>query len=198
MAQVDTDVENHTLRPGKWRLVCNLGDGLYIMGRHVSDGIAFAPFFVLKFPLLLPHFIAESEMVNIAIDNVDEAEIADKLRWHRHRNGLLQSDLAEQLGIDRGRYLSYEQYGRDYYPIEHLRKLAEIFCIPETDLFDDYHAFLAGEPNKRIRAKRVALGMTQKEFANVLGSSKDQVQSWELGRFRVTKENWEKYFKSFL
>ena len=169
-----------------------------MMSRHVSGEVVLAPLFVLRFPLSLPWFLAAAEAVNIRIKGIEEmTEIADKLRWCRHRSGLSQSEVAKRLGIDRGCYLSYEQYGREYYPIEHLRRLAEIFQVSDSQLFDEYHAFLANNPAKQIQAKRAEMGITGKQFAALIGSTIDQLRNWETGRNRVTRENWDKCFRRF-
>ena len=40
--------------------------------------------------------------------------------------------------------------------------------------------------NETVRAIRKIIGLTQAEFATMIGASKDAVASWEIGRSRVS------------
>ena len=75
-------------------------------------------------------------------DASEITEIADKLRWYRYQKGLRQRDAADYAGIDRSTYIHYEEAGRDFYPKEHMEKLAELFEVPLENLLDDYKAAL--------------------------------------------------------
>ena len=44
--------------------------------------------------------------------------------------------MADFAGIDRSTYSSYEEDGRDYYPID---KIAELFSVPVTELLDEFN-----------------------------------------------------------
>ena len=56
--------------------------------------------------------------------------------------GLRQRDAADYAGINRSTYIHYEEAGRDFYPKEHMEKLAELFEVPLENLLDDYKAAL--------------------------------------------------------
>ena len=100
-------------------------------------------------------------------------QIEDKLRWYRYRQALLQSEVADRIGIDQKTYMRYEEYGRDYYPIEHMQKLAGMYDVPVESLLDDYSLFLYKGQGKQVLEARKKLKMTQKEFAYRLGAVSD-------------------------
>ena len=66
----------------------------------------------------------------------------NKRRWYRYQKGLRQRDAADYAGINRSTYIHYEEAGRDFYPKEHMEKLAELFEVPLENLLDDYKAAL--------------------------------------------------------
>ena len=66
----------------------------------------------------------------------------NKRRWYRYQKGLRQRDAADYAGIDRSTYIHYEEAGQDFYPKEHMEKLAELFEVPLENLLDDYKAAL--------------------------------------------------------
>ena len=87
--------------------------------------------------------LVEAEKFNIRFPDPSEiTETADKLRWYRYRKALLQREVAEYAGIDRSTYIHYEEYGRDYYPLDKMEKIAEILGVPVTELLDEYNRFL--------------------------------------------------------
>ena len=166
------------------------------MVRNVSGSITFSPMFIHSFPLLAPHHLLESEKFNIRFTAPSQiTEIADKLRWYRYRKALLQREIAELIGIDRSTYIRYEEYGHDYYPLEHMIKLAELYEIPVTDLLDDFNLFLYINQGEQIRAKRMQLGLSRKEYAKILGVHPGSLKKWELNTVRIFKSTWEKHFK---
>ncbi len=180
----------------KWRVFRNLGDGWYLMVRHTSEVVNFAPLHIHSFPLLAPHHLLESEKFNIRFTDPSEiTEIADKLRWYRYKKALLQREVADIIGIDRTTYIRYEEIGRDYYAIDHMEKLAELYNIPITELLDDFNLFLYHDQGKQIREKRKSLGMTQSEYAQMLGVNLGNLKKWEQNKVRIFKSTWERFFK---
>ena len=152
------------------------------MVRRVSGMIKFALLFI----------------ITISLDDISEieesAEIADKLKYYRHRNGLLQNDVAEYLGIDRSTYIRYETNGHEYYPKEHLERLAELFKIEVEELADEYNLFVCQQA-ERVKEKRLALGVTQRGLAQMLGVDINKVRKWENNRTRISKADWDKFRK---
>ena len=62
-------------------------------------------------------------------DSANLTTIADKLRYYQHRNGLLQREGADHVGVERTTYSAYEEYVRDYYPSDMLENIAEFLKV---------------------------------------------------------------------
>lgn len=166
------------------------------MAANVAGTLKVAPLQILKFPVVLPHKLLDAEKFNLRFSDASEiTEIADKLRWYRYQKGLRQRDAADYAGIDRSTYIHYEEAGRDFYPKEHMEKLAELFEVPLEDLLDDYNLFLLRGQGNQIKAIRMKLGLTQKQYADKLGVSLGNLKHWEQNRKQIFKSTWEKYFK---
>ena len=151
---------------------------------------------ILRFPLLAPRKLLDAQKFNIRYTDPSQiTEIADKLRWYRYQHALMQKEVAEQIGIDRNTYIHYEEYGRDYYPIEHMEKLAELYDVPVEELLDGYNLFLYKGQGEQIQKIRQGLGLTQKQYAERLGVPLDHLKKWEQNRVRIYKSTWEKYFQ---
>lgn len=125
---------------------------MIIMSRFAHETVVYAPFYIHSFQLVQPHTIVETEKFNIRysepslIDNTP-----DKLRWYRYKCGLFQRDVADFAGIYRSTYSSYEELGREYYPIEIMLRISQLFSIPVTELLDEYNLFLYNGQGEQIR-----------------------------------------------
>ena len=87
------------------------------------------------------------------------------------------------------------KYRKDLYPPEHMEKIAQLFEVPVERLLDDYNLFLRNGQGKQIKAIRMKLGLTQREYADRLGISLCNLKQWEQNRKQLFKSTWEKYFK---
>ena len=130
-------VAERTPFEAKWRLLARVGVRCYILISNVSGAVKVAPLQILQFPVVLPHKFLDAEKFNLWFSDASEiTEIADKLRWYRYQKGFRQRDVADYAGIDRSTYIHYEEAGRDFYPKEHMEKLAELFEVPVDTLLD--------------------------------------------------------------
>ena len=180
-------------------MFCRLKVRSYVLAANVAGTLKVAPLQILKFPVVLPHKFLDAEKFNLRFSDASEiTEIADKLRWYRYQKGLRQRDAADYAGIDRSTYIHYEEAGRDFYPKEHMEKLAELFEVPLEDLLDDYNLFLLRGQGAQIKAIRQRLGLTQKAYAAQLGVPLQKFKRWEQGNVQIFKSTWEKYFKQRL
>jgi DNA-binding XRE family transcriptional regulator len=137
-------IGNQAPLTNRWRTICRTGNNLYVMARTTSGGPIYAPMYLHSFPLFAPHTLVEAEKFNIRYpDPSSITKTADKLRWYRYRKALLQRDVADYAGIDRSTYSSYEETGRDYYPIEKMELIAELLEVPVTELLDEFN----GDPH---------------------------------------------------
>ncbi len=164
-----------------------------LMSRHTTETVTYAPLYIHSFRLVQPHTLVEAEKFNIRYTDPSQiSSTADKLRWYRYRNGLLQRDVADHASIDRSTYSSYEEIGRDYYPIEKMKKIAELFSVPVTELLDDFNLFLYNGQGRQIKEIRKHRNMTQAEFARRLGVPLGTLKAWEQDRVQIFKSTWEK------
>lgn len=192
-------MENHEPFGAKWSMFCRLKVRSYVLAANAAGTLKVAPLQILKFPVVLPHKFLDAEKFNLRFSDASEiTEIADKLRWYRYQKGLRQRDAADYAGIDRSTYIHYEEAGRDFYPKEHMEKLAELFEVPVDTLLDDYNLFLRNGQGNQIKAIRMKLGLTQKQYADKLGVSLGNLKHWEQNRKQIFKSTWEKYFKQSL
>ena len=189
-------MENHEPFGAKWSMFCRLKVRSYVLAANVAGTLKVAPLQILKFPVVLPHKFLDAEKFNLRFSDASEiTEIADKLRWLRYQKGLRQRDVADYAGIDRSTYVHYEEYGKDLYPLEHMEKIAQLFEVPVDTLLDDYNLFLRNGQGEQIKAIRMKLGLTQKQYADKLGVSLGNLKHWEQNRKQIFKSTWEKYFK---
>ena len=177
-------------------MFCRLKVRSYVLAANVAGTLKVAPLQILKFPVVLPHKFLDAEKFNLRFSDASEiTEIADKLRWYRYQKGLRQRDVADYAEIDRSTYVHYEEYGKDLYPPEHMEKIAQLFEVPVDTLLDDYNLFLRNGQGNQIKAIRMKLGLTQKQYADKLGVSLGNLKHWEQNRKQIFKSTWEKYFK---
>lgn len=129
--------------PHKWQWLRSINENFFILYRTVNGRTYYAPLFVFSFSFL--HFckLTEGQRFLEAHPNPEKlSHIADKLKWYRYKKLLLQREVAEYTGIDRTTYIHYESKELDYYPVDKLEKLAELFGIDVIDLLDDYNRFI--------------------------------------------------------
>ena len=167
-----------------------------MMVRNTNGVVDYAPLYVHSFDLLQPHKLVDAAKFNITCPDPSQLTLtADKLRYYRYKKALRQRDVADYAGIDRSTYNSYEQDERDYYPIEILKKIAEVLEVDVEELLDDYNRFLYDGQGRQIRAMRKSMGLTQHQFGKRYGVSAGAVKRWEGNRVQIFKSTWEKLFK---
>ena len=99
---------------------------------RTEDGIVqYAPLCIHTFRLIAPRKLLEAQQFNQQYHSYEEIQnVPDRLRWCRHHMGLMQKEVAEQIGISRGHYIDYEVGYVDYYPKEVVDRLADFYHIP--------------------------------------------------------------------
>lgn len=128
---------------------------------NVSGAIKEVPLQILQFPVVLPHKLQDAEKFDLQFSDLMEiTETADKLRWLRYHKGLRQRDEAAYIGMDRSAYVHYKEYMKDFYPMEHMEKIAQLFEVSVETLLDDYNLFLRKGQGEQIKAIRLKLGLT--------------------------------------
>lgn len=163
------------------------------MTRYTRNVVSYAPLYIHGFRLVQPHTLVEAEKFNLLYTDPSQIDnTADKLRWYRYHHDLLQRDVADYAGLDRSTYSGYENTTRDYYPIEKMQKIAELFAVSVTDLLDEYNLFLYNGQGRQIKEMRQQRQMTQAEYARHLGVPFDTLQAWEQDRVRISKQTWSR------
>ncbi len=125
----------------------------------------------------------------------DGETVSDKLRYYRKKCGLFQKDMAELLKIDRSTYARYESGSLKSYPINVIKRCAEIFGVDADKLLDDYNRFIFEGQGEQVRKKRLESGLTQGEFGKLYVVSKNTVRRWENGAVKMSRKMWEKIFE---
>ena len=110
--------------------MCHPCSNVMLMVRHAIKAVTYSPLYIHSFRLVQPQTLVEAEKFNLRYSDPSQIDnTPDRLRWYRYQKGLLQRDVAEYVGMDRSTYSSYEEMGRDYYPIDRMKKLAELFEV---------------------------------------------------------------------
>ena len=142
-----------------------------------------------------------------------------KLKELRKANGLLQSDIANALGISKATYSTYE-IGTRTPPADMLCKLADYFNVTTDYLLGrtldniSESAYIPGKesfsnansigpiansfPNKslehlngsnNLKTARLAKGLLQKDIAKILNITPATYCGWEKGKFEIDNKN---------
>lgn len=184
---------------GKWRAVAKFSEDNYLMCRDEEGSVSYAPLCIQSFELSAPRMDTQDVLLfeqyrsHLELDTVQ-----DRIRWCRHKMGLLQKEIAQKLGISRNLYIAYETGTVDYYPKETMDKLAAFFGINVFDLLDDYNRFQYNGQGRAISESRRLMGLSKKAYARMLGIDSRTLDNWEKDKKRMNKNSWEKYFKNML
>ncbi len=196
MAKSDLNYTNQIRYHENWHPFIRLANHMYIMSYHGIEGVKYAPLYIHRFQLLQPRNLLEAERFNIRYSSPSEMlTVSEKLRYYRHKKGLMQKDVAEKAGIHLATYCAYEQEDRIMpYPLDKLSKIAELFGTHITDLLDEYNLFLYNGQGRQIQEFRQSLGLTKEEFAKLYGFHVYTVKKWENDTIQILKSTWVKLF----
>lgn len=153
----------------------------------------YAPLYIHSFRFLTNRHLTKAQMYlceNPAPENL--VTVSDKLKWYRYQNGLLQSQVAKVIGVDRTTYSRYEENVLEAYPLDNLSKAAELFGIDITALLDEYNLFLYHGQGEQIKRLRKSMKLTQSEFAKYLGTPLGTLKKWEQNRVNIQKKTFKK------
>ena len=186
---------NGTPRP-KWRITHPLGDGMYIMTCKEDGKFKHAILYVLTLCLRAPRKLLDAQNFYKQYGCYEDIDnIPDRLRFCRHRLGLMQKEVARMAGISCHTYMNLETGNLNSFDKTTADKLAKLFDIPVCDLLDGYNLFLCGGQARQIKAYRESFGLGAKPFAKQMGIPIRCLQAWENGQKVVSLKSWEKYFK---
>ena len=172
--------------------IVKIDDNVSIIQKQNGNKTVSIPMYLHLFRFITPKKVSEAQKFALQFPTADSITgVADKLRYHRHKKGLYQSDVADYLGIERGTYSEYENNSRGYYAPEMMDKLANLFEVNVYDLLDDYNRFIYDGQAQYIKDLRKQLGITQKELAKLMNVELYNIKKWEQGKVRMFKYTWE-------
>ena len=141
----------------KWHISHPLGDGIYIMTCREGDKLRHALLYIHTFRLMAPRKLLEAQLFNKQYGSYEDIDnIPDRLRFCRHRLGLMQKEVARMAGISRNTYINLETGNLNAFNKSTADKLATIFDIPVYDLLDGYNRFLCDGQAQRIKEYRAS------------------------------------------
>ncbi len=156
----------------------------------------YAPLYIHSFVLCAPRKILEATQFNRQYRRYEEIEnIPDRLRWCRHSRGLLQTEVANRIGMTHNVYRTIEEGITQYIQKEFAERLAQLYGVPITHFIDEYNQFLYDGQAKRIRAYRKSLKLGIKPFSRKYGIPLTSLRHWEKGLKTISRASWERYFK---
>lgn len=162
------------------------------MCKRKGKSVLFAPLYIHHFTMLQPHFLSEAEKFNLRYTSPSTITYTgDKIRYYRYAKGLLQRDVANYAGLDRGTYSKYER-DEIYYPRDKIEKIAQLLDVEVHELLDDYNRFIYDGQGQNIKAIRRSLGYTQYEFAKLFVVSTGAVKRWEQNRVHIQRSTFLK------
>lgn len=170
---------------------------MYIMSHTEKGKTKHSPLFVLEFRLMAPRKLLEAQLFNKQYHSYEDINnIPDRLRFCRHRLGLVQKEVAQIVGISRSTYINLETGNHNRFDKTVADKLSKLFHIPVYDLLDDYNRFLSCGQGKLIREYRESLNLGKRPFARLVGADANMIRLWESERKQVSLKSYEKYFKN--
>jgi transcriptional regulator with XRE-family HTH domain len=155
--------------------------------------------YIHSFRLIAPRKLLDAQLFITQYHCYDEIkEVPDRLRWCRHHMGLMQEDVAAEIGVSRGYYGHLEAGDLEYVPKEIADKLAAFYRVPVDDLLDDYNRFLYYGQGRLIQKHRQRLELLKKPYAKLMKIGIRSLQEWESDSKQISKKSWEKYFKDVI
>lgn len=169
---------------------------MYIMSHTENGETKYSPLFVLSFRLMAPRKLLEAQLFNKQYHSYEDIDnIPDRLRFCRHKLGLMQKEVAQIVGIARSTYINLETGNHNGFDKTVADKLSKLYNIPVYDLLDDYNRFIAVGQGKLIREHRESLNLGKRPFARLVGVDANMIRLWESERKQISLKSWEKYFK---
>ena len=149
--------------------------------------------YIHSFECKIPLKVTSANKFLATIENPKDLTCtADKLRYFRHKKCLLQREVADFIKVDWDTYVNYENVNHDYYKIENLYKIAELFEVDIFDLLDDYNLFLYNGQGNQIKQIRKSLGLSRTGFGKLFSLSTTTIKRWETENIKISKNSYYK------
>lgn len=154
----------------------------------------YVPLYIHVFQFLHSKRLTDAQIFNLKYPNSEIIPTtAEKLRYYRHKNSLLQREVAEYAGIDMSTYIRYENPKNSYCPLDKLQRFADMFKINIIMLLDEYHRFLYNGQGRQIKLIRKQLKMTQQKFSECIGVPIGTLKKWEQEKVKRISHETFKY-----
>ena len=173
-----------------WSFLKRINAHLFLLGNLSCDVPTFTSLYILQFPLCAPRKLLEAQQFVQAYQTYTEIySIPDRLRWCRHELGMMQSEVADAVGISMDYYRSLEagQFRRSF-SLELADKLAALYGIPVEDILDDYTLFLHRGGGDFLRRYREAKGWNRQQLADHAKVSRTSIRCWESGQKTISQK----------
>lgn len=115
----------------------------------------------------------------------------DNLRYYRLRKRLTTRQLAEQIDVVPATILMFEQ-NKHPIPYDVANELSKALEVDASILYDDFADFLAAPYSEALKSIRLALGMSQKAFAEHIGVIPSYYYKLESGHRRPSRKVYQR------
>ena len=116
---------------------------------------------------------------------------SDNLKYYRQRKQMTTRQLAEKLDIVPATVVMYEN-GKHPIPYDVVIKLADVLKIEAALFYDDFSRFLAVPYTEALKSVRMALGLSQKAFAEQIEVIPSYYYKLEEGNRRPSRKVYQK------
>ncbi len=141
-----------------------------MMRRHANGVPNYAPLYVHSFRLIAPRKFAEARTLYQRYQTLADIDnTPERLRWQRHSMGLIQKEVAAQIGVSRAVYVDMETGAVDHCPAAVADRLSVLYGVLVERLLDGYNLFLYRGQAAQIQEYRKRIGLGRKAFARLLG-----------------------------
>ena len=173
-----------------------VSEDLYILSWPQDSGVRYAPLYIHSFPLCAPRKILEATSLNRQYHRYEDIQsIPDRLRWLRHSRGLMQTEVAERIGMSHCTYKTIEEGTAQHFAKEMRDALARFFGVPAADFTDEFNRFMDDGQANRIRACRLKAGLSRREYAETMGIPIRSLEVWENEKKTISFISWKRYFQ---
>jgi len=119
------------------------------------------------------------------------ANVAERIRFYRKKQGIFIEVLAKMVGLSRDAIMNYENNRSEPLSVD-LKKIAVALEIEADKLYDDYYRFLDSSYPMKIKEIRKERNLSRDELGAMLGLTRHAVAQWEHGRTKIKRDVWEK------
>ena len=173
-----------------------LSGDLYVLSQTQNSIVRYAPLYIHSFVLCAPRKILEATQFNQRYRRYEDIQnVPDRLRWLRHSRGLIQTEVAEKIGMSRHTYMNIEEGVTRQVPKEMRDRLAQFYGVPAMDFIDEFTQFIEDGQAVRIRTIRTQTGLSRRAYAEQMGIPVRSLEVWENEKKAISYKSWEKYFK---